>query len=225
MDEQLYVGQLAELLFALDIRAPIDLIGVSQGGAIVASFAAKYPQKVRCLGLVCPAGLPFPTPFVMSRLVRMPLIGPLLFKLSLPGMQARGAAAQWEGDKDGEEYRAWGAFARANAATHPGFVRSLYRTVLQYPLSDMNHNWRVLAAQKHLHTLIVWGDADGLCPYSNAAVLSALLPSSQLVTIRDAKHNMLIQRGRVIAEVLARWLEEPEARLPTHVRNECKQEE
>jgi pimeloyl-ACP methyl ester carboxylesterase len=220
-DEHLYVGQLAELLFALRITAPIALIGVSMGGAIVSSFTARYPAAVAQLCMVCPAGLPITAPggnASHARMVTMPVIGPNLFKRAVKTMQAAGAAAQWE-HKDSAEYVAWGQFAKQNVASHDGFVRTLYRTVIQYPMSNMHHNYAILAQQSRLPILIVWGEKDGLTPYANGAILQALLPGSQLVTVIGAKHNFIIERPQPVNEILAAWMKDANAPLPTRIRN------
>ena len=209
-DARLYVAQIAELLFALGIHGPIDLIGVSMGGAIVTEFAAKYPSRVRKLGLVCPAGLPMPiagsSPFAAS--LAWPVFGAMLFKRMIPSMQARGAAAQWEGDAASPAYESWGAFAAQNIREHPGFVRTLHRTVIEFPMFNQTPNYARLVAQgTAARTLIIWGEKDGLTPYANAAKLHAALPGSQLVTIVGAKHNMLIERAQPISETIQAWIE------------------
>lgn len=157
LDEDVYVGQIAELLFALGITTPIDLFGVSMGGAIVASFAARYPHAVRRLCMVCPAGLPIATPAAMGDLMKLPLIGPYLFKSIIPHMQDRGAAAQWE-VKGSDTYEAWGKFASQNMKDHSGFVRTLYRTVTDYPMTNQLHNFEILARQTEMKKLILWGE-------------------------------------------------------------------
>jgi pimeloyl-ACP methyl ester carboxylesterase len=48
-DQDLFVRQLAGLLDSLRITAPVDLAGVSFGGAIVTSFADRHPERVRSL--------------------------------------------------------------------------------------------------------------------------------------------------------------------------------
>ena len=50
----LFVGQLAELLFALGEEEPIDLVGYSQGGAIAAHFSKTFPRRIRSLALLSP---------------------------------------------------------------------------------------------------------------------------------------------------------------------------
>ena len=228
-DERLYVGQLAELLFALQIRGAVDLVGVSMGGAIVACFAAAYPGAVNRLCMVCPAGLPIDgSNKTFGGPVTWPLLGGLLFKRLVPSMQARGAAAQWEQGADGQTYKAWAAYAKQNVSEHPGFVRTLHRTVVQFPMLDQRANFSLIAGAnaaggaRHanpMDMLVIWGERDGLTPYANAPLLQSLLgpQHTQLVTIVGAKHNMLVERAQPIAETLAAWLQDSKATLPARV--------
>ena len=196
------------------------------GGAIVASFTARYPKAVARLCFVCPAGLPIATPAAMSTIMSRPLVGPYLFKKAIPHMQERGAPAQWE-VKDSAEYKAWGEFARQNILTHSGFVRTLYRTVVEYPMVDQRANFDIVASQQHLRgkILILWGEKDGLTPYHNGAILHSLLPQSQFVTVVGAKHNFLIERPRPVNEILGAWLKDEQRRLPERIKETLTEEE
>jgi len=51
----LYDGQLNDLLSQLNVSGAVDLVGLSMGGPIVVTFAARHPEKVRSLTLVDPA--------------------------------------------------------------------------------------------------------------------------------------------------------------------------
>ncbi len=46
----LFVRQIDELLTALKIDRPVDLVGLSMGGYITAGFANRYPDRVRAGG-------------------------------------------------------------------------------------------------------------------------------------------------------------------------------
>ena len=63
--QDLYVRQLRELLDAVRITGPFDLGGLSFGGAVITSVAAKYPDRVRSLIYVDPA---FRTPQTLTAL-------------------------------------------------------------------------------------------------------------------------------------------------------------
>ncbi|MCH7783784.1 alpha/beta hydrolase, partial [candidate division KSB1 bacterium] len=46
-DKDLYIAQVSELLEALNITGPVDLVGMSMGGSIAVAFTDQYPEKVR----------------------------------------------------------------------------------------------------------------------------------------------------------------------------------
>jgi pimeloyl-ACP methyl ester carboxylesterase len=191
------------------------LLGSYLFAALLVSVRLLVSQVNR-LCLVCPAGLPIASNATFSGMMSVPVLGALAFKRVVSQMQARGAAAQWE-DAEGAAFHAWHAYAAQNVRSQPGFVRTLHRTVVEYPMDDQSANYALIAQNRRLPVLLLWGDRDGLTPYRNAAVLHDLLPGSQLVTIVDAKHNMLIERAQPIAEVIAAWLTDSDAKLPARV--------
>ncbi len=79
---ELYTNQLSELLYALKIDTPVNLVGPSFGGAIAASFSARYPDRVNSIIFISPvlnlnnSNSPLLKPINMSRL---PIIGDYLF--------------------------------------------------------------------------------------------------------------------------------------------------
>jgi pimeloyl-ACP methyl ester carboxylesterase len=48
-NQALFDRQLCELLDALGFTTPVNLVGLSMGGAIVVGFAAQHPERVRAL--------------------------------------------------------------------------------------------------------------------------------------------------------------------------------
>jgi pimeloyl-ACP methyl ester carboxylesterase len=82
----LFMNQLKGLLDSLNIMEPVTLIGPSFGGAISVNFAAHYPQRVKSLILVSPALnlLNSDSPLAGKiKILRTPLIGELLYKVSI----------------------------------------------------------------------------------------------------------------------------------------------
>ena len=53
-DRALYTKQLEDLLAALDIEGPVNLVGVSFGAAMAATFAKAHPEQVAKLVLIAP---------------------------------------------------------------------------------------------------------------------------------------------------------------------------
>lgn len=69
----LFNAQLDELLPALKIERPVDLVGLSMGGPIVARFANTHPGLVRSLILIDPEVAPVPTREIFP--LNIPVIG------------------------------------------------------------------------------------------------------------------------------------------------------
>jgi hypothetical protein len=61
-----------------------------------------------------------------------------------------------------------GALERQIVA-NPGFFLSLLSTIRNFPLGTMRHVYEELGVKRRGHnTLLIWGDRDGVTPYTNA---------------------------------------------------------
>lgn len=61
-----------------------------------------------------------------------------------------------------------GALERQIVA-NPGFFLSLLSTIRNFPLGTMRHVYEELGSKRGGHnTLLIWGDRDGVTPYTNA---------------------------------------------------------
>lgn len=81
---ELFVRQLKDLLDALKIQKHVDIVGPSFGGAIAVAFAAKYHERINSMLLISPALNILKsnsTLIVPIKLMRLPLIGKLLYKV------------------------------------------------------------------------------------------------------------------------------------------------
>lgn len=52
---QFYIQQVTELLDSLNISDPIDIIGISMGGAIATNVSHTHPERIRSVTLIAPA--------------------------------------------------------------------------------------------------------------------------------------------------------------------------
>ena len=62
--------RVAQFLRDLKITGRIHVAGTSMGGGLAGVFAAAYPELVKTVTLLCPAGIKQPVP---SEAVRLPL--------------------------------------------------------------------------------------------------------------------------------------------------------
>ncbi|HHL31788.1 MAG TPA: alpha/beta hydrolase, partial [Oceanospirillales bacterium] len=97
--QALFDQQLVELLAALKINQPIDIIGLSMGGAVVAKFVADHPEKVRKIVFIDPSHEAF-----YSWALSTPLLGEYIATVH---MLPKAANSQLGDFSNPEKYASW----------------------------------------------------------------------------------------------------------------------
>jgi pimeloyl-ACP methyl ester carboxylesterase len=175
------VEHLRDILDALELERPA-LAGHSLGGSLIYHFAARYPDRASCLGLLSPVGLngvPLMwlyhalTPKLLTPILR--LIKPrLIVKLALRRVYGRRAHFT---QRDVEEFLAPSQF--------PEYALAM-RELLH------NYDWAA-GKNRRLSTVDipamgVWGSLDHMMPDDGMGVYLPLLPRVVLRAIPDAGH-------------------------------------
>lgn len=195
MNVDLFVSQLAELLYALNLSyEKYNLYGVSMGGVIIQRFAELYPARISKLILCCPAGLNAvkPSGLIMS-ILSIPVLSPMLFKLVMQRDDSKTVRSQWAfPEKD--EYKQYKLLYQQTCQQHPGYLRSLFLTVFDF---DFQSAFKYVEAIEKLNIpiLIIWGDQDTLIPVENAYRYHSLYKKSILHIINGANHSVLIEHS------------------------------
>lgn len=160
--------------------ARATLIGNSMGGRIAWSFAAQYPSRVERLVLISPDGFASPgfeygkaadVPMTMT-LMRYVLPKPLL-TMSLKPAYANPAAMT---DSLATRYYDLMLVPGARAA----MLDRMKQTVLVDPVPVLR---RILVP-----TLLLWGTADQMIPFTNATDYQRSLPNVTLVSLPGLGH-------------------------------------
>jgi len=179
---------LQDLIDALQVRTPLNLLGHSIGGNFAAELAAARPDLVKKLVLVAPVGLwldetPVADPFI-------------LLPQDLPGLlfadPANPAVAELFKPPADEDALAQAMYLQiTNFAAAGKFM---------WPIPDKGLKKRIhrIAAP----TLLLWGKQDRLVPPAYGPVFAQRIRNSQLVEIDGAGHMLPIeQTDRYVAEV------------------------
>jgi len=200
--QDLYVRQLAELLDAVHITGPFDLAGLSFGGAVITSVAARYPDRVRSLIYMDPA---FRTPDALTMLESTPWAWNVMTAI----LDERGWAAGQLGDfLHPERFPDWPERYR---------VQLRYRGFRRARLSDLRSN--VDADQRdelqevgriRRPVLVIWGQQDPNVPFELSASLMAVIPDARLVEVDQAGHLPQWEQPDVVQPAIIAFLREPQ---------------
>ncbi|HEY3115068.1 MAG TPA: alpha/beta hydrolase, partial [Gemmatimonadaceae bacterium] len=175
------VEHLREILDALGLDNPA-LAGHSLGGSLIYHFASRYPERVRCLGMLSPVGLKgvslmwlyrFLTPAPLTPMLRQ--INPrLIVKLALRRVYGkRGHFTK----RDVAEYLA--------PSQYPEFSLAMRELLHHYDWNAADHRPLTIV---NLPAAGVWGSLDHLMPHDGMAVYVPLVPQIVLRAIPDAGH-------------------------------------
>jgi poly(3-hydroxyalkanoate) depolymerase len=181
------------LLSRLGYDGPIDVLGVSWGGALAQQFARLYPARCRRLILAATSPGVIMVPAKLSVLSK--LIGPRRYTdpayLQEVGAEIYGGA-----------YRRDPSLLRDHARhiQAPRGRGYLYQLLAASGWSSLP--W--LGALRQT-TLVMHGNDDPIVPLTNAKILAARIPHATLYVIDDG-HLFLITRAREVAPVVRRFL-------------------
>jgi pimeloyl-ACP methyl ester carboxylesterase len=194
--------QLHDLLHALHITQPINLCGLSMGGAISATFTAQHPRHVKKLALFDPAGgATTPRPFAFN-LVRIPLAGELLIGLFGEKILLKAMAADLYNPALVAEFL---AKYRPQMQYH-GFKRAILSTMRHDALGDSSAAYRRVG-ELGIPTLLIWGREDTTVPYDQAEKVTASLKHVRFHTIENSGHIPHYEKAEEVNPLLLDFLQ------------------
>lgn len=196
---ELFVGQLEELLNIVGISDPVSLVGLSMGGAVSAAFALRYPDAVSKLALISPAGVMKESPAM--HLIRLPLVGELLFQLGGESMLMRGLNRNAYPLREYEHYVQ--KFRRQLAL--PGYRRALLSTLRGDLLCHMLDTYQELG-RRRLRSLLIWGRDDHLTAFEQSRQIRAAMPGIEFHPLIGAGHLANIEKQESVNSILIRFL-------------------
>jgi pimeloyl-ACP methyl ester carboxylesterase len=187
--------------------AQTTLIGNSIGGKLAWQFAAQNPARVTCLVLVSPDGFASPG-FDYGKPASVPAMLRLL-PYFMPKFLLRMSLAPAYGDparlSDDTVTRYW-ELMRA-----PGVRRAMVARLEQTVMQDPEPSLR----QLKMPVLLVWGEKDGMIPFSNSADYLRVLPTRSLAPFANLGHVPQEEApAESLAPVLAFLGAQPEAGKP-----------
>lgn len=198
-DHALFVGQVTELLDALDISEPVHIVGHSLGGAIGARFACAQPDRAGRLVLTAPL-LDFLSQQPASKLMMLPLLGELMVYGYVKPMLLRRRARRYGPIEDGR-------FARmfADQYDRPGFGRALLSLIRSGGLGNQRDCYELLQGQPHA-TLILRGSEDEVFSAAQLTDIERMVPRAEVAVLPSLGHSMMLTDPQHVAPLITRFL-------------------
>ena len=178
--QEMYVRQLAQLLDALQIAQPIDLAGLSYGGSVVTSFAARFPDRVRSLIYVDPSFWSAYTPSFLQA-------HPRIWNYMTAVFEERWwADLQTDDFVHPERFPDWADRYRPQVR-YRGFRRAQLSTAVSNASVDQAPELMRVGSHPR-PVLVFWGANDRSVPFEFSSSLMQAMPRARLVAVKDAGH-------------------------------------
>ena len=178
----LFVTQLAELLEHLAIDVPLNLIGLSMGGAIITRFATAYPERVASMLWVDSYGIPTPNEPLM-RITRPRLVGEML--MGLLGNVLLSQAPK-RGVHNHAKHRDLDGWFTAPLAIK-GSKRALLSTLRHFLLENHAPHFEQVNNMP-VPKLMVWGRHDRVLSFAYGEQMRALVPAARWEVYEHSGH-------------------------------------
>ncbi len=196
----LFDRQILDLLSALKINTPVNLVGSSMGGIVASIFADRHPELVSKLVLIDPAGI-MPPPVFPKSLLMVPAIGELILHLTGGRTLPAGMA---------EDLRHPERFPQYVADYLPqmeiaGFKRAILSTFRSGILFNQRAVYERLG-RTDKPILLMWGRHDATIPLSVGEEVRKLLPKADWRVIEDCGHVPHYERPEVVNPLLVVYL-------------------
>jgi pimeloyl-ACP methyl ester carboxylesterase len=197
---QLFVRQLKELLDAFDLK-PVNLVGLSMGGAISVAFVSQYPDDVTRHILIDPAGGKRVDLPVIIKFVKIPVLGDLIFGLFGSGSMLKGVAS------DMFDQRVVARFQTQYKIQmqFKGFKRAILSTMRSGMLESF-HETYVRAGELRKPTLLFWGRQDKTVPFDHSEAVMQALPHAEFHVIENCNHIPHYEKPEIVNPILLGFL-------------------
>jgi pimeloyl-ACP methyl ester carboxylesterase len=195
-NDQLFEGQIGELLDSLHITGKVDFGGVSFGGYTMGVYTGRHPERVRSLMLVDPVAGKSPSSI---HPIDYPIVGAFLFQTQAVPKMDEGQASDFI---DPARFPDWAERYRVQMQ-YRGFGRALRSTQVERRGLDTDTLYRRVAAGG-FPVLLIWGVKDETVPFERNALVRKAIPAAQFHAIEGAGHlPILEQAARTDSIILA----------------------
>jgi pimeloyl-ACP methyl ester carboxylesterase len=199
-NQDLFDQQLLHLLKALGVKNPVDLIGLSMGGAISVLFCDRHPELARKLILIDPAGFPGDMPG-WAKWISAPLLGEFVMSFFSEKSLLSSIAGEIYSL---EQYPNYLQIAIQQMKIK-GYRRALLSTLRHDLFSDLSEIYQRVGKQNRSSCLI-WGVEDKIIPFGIHKQVRQAIPDMIFYPIEAAGHVPHYERPHAVIPILIDFL-------------------
>ncbi|MEH2180117.1 alpha/beta fold hydrolase [Nostoc sp.] len=196
----LFDRQLLNLLAALEINQPVDLIGLSMGGDIAAIFTHRHFSMVRKLCLIDPACF-FQNQSLISRILYSPILGDILMFLLGEKIFLSTIYDDFYRPEKFLEYK--NRFLEQ--LKYKGFKQAIISTYRQMSFNKFSEIYNSLG-DKQYPVLLIWGKQDKTIPFMMSEKVKKAIPNVNFYAINEARHVPHYEQPEIVNNILINFL-------------------
>lgn len=193
-DGALFERQVLELVDSLELSGPVDLVGLSMGGAVTARVAANSPERIRRLVFVDPTTRATPAPDMPQ------VLGEIYSGITTLPTMAEGQLTDFLYP---ENYPDW--VERYRGQMHyEGFRRAIVSTTYHFRPEDHFASFLRLA-EHDIPVMLIWGKQDRVLDISGAAALQEIM-DLKFLPVDEAGHLPHIEQSELVNPAITEFL-------------------
>ena len=197
----LFLKQLADLLEALRLTWPVNLIGLSTGGPIASAFTVRHPQQVDKLVLIDPIGAKSLTFSPMLKALKMPLVAEAVLSLVGNDTLIQSASKDFFDPAFVEHFKS----KYKVQMQYKGFRRAVLSTFRNNMLGSFMEVYQQLSKMDK-DILLFWGRNDTTVPFQHSRDLCAALPNVQFHIVEKCGHIPHYEKPEEVNPILLEFL-------------------
>lgn len=198
-----FVRQLRDLLEALHFSRPVSLVGLSMGGPLTAAFTRRFPEQVKKLILIDPAGTKPAFPPSLVKLVTLPVLAEAILHLIGNGATLERLASDVFDRTHVERFRE----RYLVQMQFKGFRQAILSTVRNGMLGSFLDDYRQ-TGKMDKPVLLFWGRQDRTVPFAHSRILTQAMPRAELHVIENCGHLPHYEKPEEVNPILLKFLKE-----------------
>lgn len=194
----------ARAVLALMDRLGVEkamVVGASYGGAIAATMALDYPERVERLILVGAVANDEPKKKLLLRISRWPLIGDIVTPLFLGSRWVLRKRTEQVYQRIGSPLDEHKLEARHHLLATSNVHRAMIRTARRWTANRIQDRASLIKQP----TLLVWGDVDTHIPLTEGFSLRDAIPNARLIIFRNCGHLPPTEHPEKFVEVVVEF--------------------